>query len=46
MTLNGTTKGGIVGSVVQVTAIDTATYLVHNSLLIGSGTLVTPFADA
>ena len=46
MTLNGTTKGGIVGSVVQVTAIDTATYLVHNSLLIGSGTIVTPFADA
>ena len=46
MTLNGTTTGGIVGSVVQVTAIDTATYLVHNSLLIGSGTLVTPFADA
>jgi hypothetical protein len=46
ITLNGTTKGGIVGSVVQVTAIDAATYLVHNSLLIGSGTLVTPFADA
>ena len=46
MTLNGSTKGGIVGSVVQVTAIDSATYLVHNSLLIGSGTIVTPFADA
>ena len=46
MTLNGTTKGGIVGSVVKVTAIDTATYLVHDSLLIGSGTIVTPFADA
>ena len=46
MTLNGTTKGGIVGSVVQVTAIDAATYLVHNSLLIGSGTIVIPFADA
>ena len=46
ITLNGTTKGGIVGSVIQVTAIDAATYLVHNSLLIGSGTLVTPFADA
>ena len=46
MTLNGSTKGGIVGSVVQVTAIDAATYLVHNSLLIGSGTIVTPFADA
>ena len=46
MTLNGSTKGGIVGSVVQVTAIDTATYLVHDSLLVGSGTIVTPFADA
>ena len=46
MTLNGTTTGGIAGSVVQVTAIDSATYLVHNSLLIGSGTIVTPFADA
>ena len=46
MTMNGSTKGGIVGSVVKVTAIDTATYLVHDSLLIGSGTIVTPFADA
>ena len=46
ITLNGTTKGGIVGSVIRVTAIDSATYLVHDSLLIGSGTIVTPFADA
>ena len=46
ITLDGTAKGGIVGSVVQITAIDTATYLVHNSLLIGSGTIETPFADA
>ena len=46
ITMTGTTKGGIVGSVVQITAIDTATYLVHNSLLIGSGTIETPFADA
>jgi len=46
ITMNGTTKGGIVGSVVQVTAIDTANYLVHNSLLIGSGSIETPFADA
>ena len=45
ITMNGSTKGGIVGSVVSFTAIDTATYLVHN-LLIGSGTIVTPFADA
>jgi len=46
MTMNGSTKGGIAGSVVRVTAIDAATYLVHDSLLIGSGTIVTPFADA
>ena len=46
ITMNGSTKGGIAGSVVSFTAIDTATYLVHNSLLIGSGTIVTPFADA
>ena len=46
ITMNGSTKGGIVGSIVSFTAIDTATYLVHSSLLIGSGTIVTPFADA
>jgi len=46
MTMNGSTKGGIVGSVVKVTAVDAVTYLVHDSLLIGSGTIVTPFADA
>jgi hypothetical protein len=46
MTMNGSTKGGIAGSVVKVTAIDAATYLVHDSLLIGSGTIATPFADA
>ena len=46
ITLDGTVKGGIVGSVLQITAIDTATYLVHNSLLIGSGSIETPFADA
>ena len=46
ITLNGSTQGGIVGSVVKVTAIDAATYLVHDSLLIGSGTIATPFADA
>ena len=46
ITMNGSTKGGIVGSIVSFTAIDTATYLVHSSLLIGSGTIVTPYADA
>ena len=47
ITMNGSTKGGIIGSIVSFTAIDTATYIkVHNSLLIGSGTIVTPYADA
>ncbi len=46
ITMNGSTKGGIVGSIVSFTAIDTATYLVHSSLVIGSGTIVTPYADA
>jgi hypothetical protein len=46
MTMNGSTKGGIAGSVVSFTAVDTNRYMVHNSLLIGSGTIVTPFADA
>ena len=46
VTLNGSTKGGLVGSVIKITAIDAATYLVHDSLLLGSGTIVTPFADA
>ena len=45
LSMNGTTKGGIVGSVVQVTAIEAANYLVHNTLLLGSGTIVTPFSD-
>ena len=46
ITMNGSTKGGIAGSVVSFTAVDTNRYMVHNSLLIGSGTIVTPFADA
>ena len=46
ITMNGTTKGGIVGSIITFTAIDTAKYMVSDCLLIGSGTLVTPFANA
>ena len=45
LSMNGTTSGGIVGSVVQVTALETAQYLVHNTLLLGSGTIVTSFSD-
>ena len=44
-TQNGTTKGGIVGSWVEFTAIGSAAYFVRGSL-IGSGTIATPFADA
>ncbi len=45
LTMNGTTKGGIIGSIVSVTAIEAANYLVHSSMLLGSGTIVTPFSD-
>jgi hypothetical protein len=45
LSMNGTTTGGIIGSVIQVTALETAQYLVHNTLILGSGTIVTPFSD-
>ena len=45
LSMNGTTTGGIVGSVIQVTALETAQYLVHNTLILGSGTIETPFSD-
>jgi len=44
-TQNGTTKGGLVGSIVVFTAMASAKYHVAGQLL-GSGTLVTPFADS
>lgn len=45
ITLNGTTKGGLAGSIITVTAIASAKYAVEG-ITLGSGTLVTPFADA
>jgi hypothetical protein len=45
LSMNGTTTGGIVGSVITVTALESAQYLVHNTLILGSGTIVTPFSD-
>ena len=45
MTMNGSTKGGLAGSVVQITAVADDSYYVTGQLL-GSSTLVTPFADA
>ena len=46
ITFDGGTAGGLAGSVVQVTAVDANNYLVHNSLVIATGTIVTPFANA
>ena len=45
ISLTGTTAGGIAGSYITVVAVDTNKYLVQG-VLIGSGTLVTPFADS
>jgi hypothetical protein len=45
LTMNGSTKGGLAGSWVQFTAIADNAYYVTGQLL-GSSTLVTPFADA
>jgi hypothetical protein len=42
--LNGTTTGGIAGSYLTITAIAANRYLVQG-VLIGSGSLATPFAD-
>lgn len=45
ITMNGTTQGGLAGSIVKVTAMASAKYAVEG-IILGSGTLVTPFADA
>ena len=45
ISMNGTTTGGDKGSYVEITALATAEYLVQG-VLIGSGTVATPFADA
>jgi hypothetical protein len=44
--MTGSTAGGLVGSVVTITAIDDDKYLVHDSLVLATGTIVTPFANA
>jgi hypothetical protein len=46
ITMTGSTAGGLVGSVVTITAIADDEYLVHDSLVLATGTIVTPFADA
>jgi len=45
ITQNGTTKGGIAGGWLQITAIANDAYYVKGTLL-GSSTLATPFADS
>ena len=45
ITMNGSTKGGLAGSIVKVTAIADNKYAVEG-LILGSGTIVTPFADS
>ena len=45
ITLNGSTKGGLAGSIITVTAIGSAKDAVEG-ITLGSGTLGTPFADA
>jgi hypothetical protein len=45
LSMNGTTTGGIIGSVIKITALENDQYLVHDTLIIGSGTIVTPFSD-
>ena len=42
--LNGTTTGGIVGSIVTVTAIASLQYMV-TGIVLGSGVIATPFAN-
>lgn len=43
--LNGTTTGGISGSYVDITAVANDKYMV-TGVVLGSGTVATPFADA
>lgn len=45
ISMNGGTTGGVAGSYVEVTALATAEYLVQG-VLVGSGTVATPFADS
>ena len=45
ITQNGTTQGGVAGSYIRITAIASAQYFVEGMLL-GSGTIATPFADS
>jgi hypothetical protein len=43
LSMNGTTKGGLVGTVINIECISATVWLI-DGLLVSSGTLVTPFA--
>ena len=45
ISMNGGTTGGDAGSYVEATALATAEYLVQG-VLVGSGSVATPFADS
>ncbi len=45
ITLNGSTKGGLAGSIIKVHAAAAAKYVVEG-ITLGSGTLVTPFSGS
>jgi hypothetical protein len=45
ITLNGTTKGGIAYTYLEIEAVGAAVYLVRGALK-GSGAFATPFADS
>ena len=44
-TMNGTTSGGIIGTMVEVTCLSATQWLI-NGLIVGSGTIVTPAATS
>ena len=46
ITMNGGTKGGIAGSVIQITALDDDAYFLNNYLLKVSSTIATQFATS
>jgi len=43
LTLNGSTTGGLIGSLITVQAVPGARWLVKDALLLGSGAVATPF---
>ena len=44
-TMNGTTSGGIIGTMVEVTALSATQWLI-NGMIVGSGTIITPAATS